>query len=168
MKRLIAICTLAILLTGCGSLIQNFRAGFAATKPIVQSLVPGTISQAKADVVIRDVDAGITAAEHGEQCIKSIVETGPQKRIQQARCYLALASELRVILGRHNIGGSSRLDQIASLVEAAIAAFEEFNRAITPSGRAASLPSEEKGKAAEKTLEAKLKDVERQLKALGK
>jgi hypothetical protein len=53
-------------------------------------------------------------------------------------------------------------------VEAAIAAFEEFNRAVTPSGRAAILPSEEKGKAAEKALETKLKDVERQLKALGK
>lgn len=155
--------------TSCGGsgLIKAFRAGFAASKPAIQSLVPGTISQAKADVVVRDVDDGITAAERGEQCIKSIVETGPQKRIGQARCYLALASDLRAILARHNIGGSSRLDQIASLIEAAIAAFEEFNRAVT-FGSMASPPSEDAGKAAEKVLEEKLKDVERRLKALDK
>lgn len=164
--RALALAVIICLVVSCGGIIKGFRVGFSASKPAIQSLVPDTISQAKADIVIRDVDAGITAAEKGERCMKAIVETGAQKRIEQARCYLALATDLRAILALHNIGGNPLLDQIASLVEAAIAAFEEFNRSISSSGRDAALPSEAEGKAAEKTLEGKLKDVERQLKAL--
>lgn len=161
-----AVLVLAITACGASDLIKGFRVGFSASKPAIQSLVPATISQAKADTVVRDVDAGITAAERGEQCIKAIVETGPQKRVEQARCYVELANDLRVILARHNIGGSPILNQIASLVQAAISAFEEFNRSVTPSGRSASLPNEAVAKAAEQKLKDKLKVIERDLKAL--
>ena len=129
-KSLMALTLSVILLTACGStLLATFRAGVASSKPFVSSLVAsGAISQGKADTVIKDINDGITVASVGEQCITS---APGDKKIAKAKCYFQVAQGLRAILERHNIGGNSKLDQIAGIVEGAIAAFEEFFRNTT-------------------------------------
>lgn len=113
-----------------GGLISGFKAGFAATKPFVQTLVTQqVISQAKADAVTRDVDDSIAFATTAQQCVNSAAD-----KSAKATCILNLANSLRTVLQRHNIGGSPRLDQIAVIVRAAISAFQAyFDRVSNPS-----------------------------------
>jgi hypothetical protein len=132
--RTILACTLSlILLTGCagGGLLKGFRAGVASSKPFVQSLVTeGVISQERADKVTRDLEDGIDSAIECEGCLKAITVEGSAKQVAKAKCYFALAQSLRVILARNNIGGVPQLDRIANIIQAGIAAFEEYYRQV--------------------------------------
>jgi hypothetical protein len=142
----------------CGSnLIASFKAGFAATKPFIQTLVSqGVISQAKADAAIADVDSSLDFASVAQTCLSAAASD----RGAKAQCYLTLANNLRTILARHNIGGSPQLDRIATIAESAILAFQAyFNRV---NSRAVGRNAVD----ADKQLEADLKAVRADLKAL--
>lgn len=165
-KSLTALTLSAILLTSCGSLtlLGGFRVAVASSKPFVDSLVrSGAISQAKATVVIADINDGIAAASQGEQCLSAVTGTGNAKKAAQAKCYFQVAQSLRAILDRHNIGGNDKLTQIADIVSGAIAAFEEFFRNTTETQEAAITgpPIDH-----EKVLAAKMKALEEQMKAV--
>ena len=161
--------TASILLTACGgNLLTGFRVAVASSKPFVDSLVrSGAISQAKATVVIADINDGIAAASQGEQCLKAVPGSGSAKKVGQAKCYFQVAQSLRVILDRHNIGGNDKLAQIADIVAGAIAAFEEFFRGTT--GTQDSVTATVAGGPPvdyEKVLASKMKALELQMKAV--
>lgn len=161
-----------LLIAGCDTLLTGFRAGFAASKPAIQTLVPKVLTQAQADVVVKDVGEGIDDIAKGESCIKAITASGKVKQIAKARCYVQVAGDLRAILSRHHIGGNQLLDQIASLVNAAIAAFEEYNRVITGVGSmaASSAGADAGAKVADvdENLKKTLTDLDKKLKALSR
>lgn len=153
---ILAVCILSQVACG-GSLISSFKAGFAATKPFVQTLVSqGVISQVKADAAIRDIDDGINFASVAQVCISA----AGSSRASKAKCYLTLATNLRTILQRHNIGGSVQLDRVAAIVEAAILAFEAYTSRVVNE----SVSSD--GVDADKQLETDMKKVRADLKAL--
>lgn len=156
---ILAVCILSQVACG-GSLVSSFKAGFAATKPFIQTLVTqGVITQAKADAAILDVDDSLNFASTAQVCLSA---AGSHKGAK-AQCYLTLANNLRTVLQRHNIGGSPQLDRVAVIVEAAIAAFQAYNnRVISPANQARSSSRID----ADAQLEADLKAVRADLKAL--
>lgn len=161
-KRSIMATTLAVCIlfqVACGpNLIAGFKAGFAATKPFVQTLVSqGVISQAKADAAIADVDSSLDFASTAQACL-----SGASDKPAKAQCYLTLANNLRTVLERHNIGGSPQLDRIATIAEAAILAFQNyFNRVVPRPGVRASSKVDPDAQ-----LKADLEAVRADLKAL--
>jgi len=156
MAFILAVCMLSQVACG-GSLISSFKAGFAATKPFIQTLVSqGVISQSKADAAIADVDSSLDFASVAQTCLSA---AGSDKGAK-AQCYLTLANNLRTILARHNIGGSPQLDRIATIAEAAILAFQAyFNRVNSRSVSRNQVDPD-------KQLEADMKAVKRDLDAL--
>lgn len=127
----IVIIVLCVLVTGCG-LLDNIRSGWAGTKPFISTLVTQqVITQEKATAAIRDVDDVLVQADVAERCVKSITSSGNEKKIAKAHCYFAFAQSFRMVLARHNIGGSARLDQIAAIGEGFIMALEEYFRRVT-------------------------------------
>ena len=161
----------------CDSLLTSFKVGFAASKPFVQSLATsGALTQGKADIVVRDISDGVAAADRGDGCIKAITVSGPAKRVAKAKCYLAVATDLRGILARHNISGDARLDQIATIAAGAIEAFEAYYTAVNtgpavtgPDGGITHTGADGiDGSDADKQLESTLKSLNQQLKDLSK
>ena len=165
-QSLTALILCAILVSGCGSnLITTFRVAVASSRPFINSLVnSGVITQEKANSVLADINAGIDVASRGETCVKGITGSGNDSKVAKAKCYFALAQDLRGILARHNIGGNAKLDQIASIVEGAIAAFEEYFRSVT--GTQNSITAGGRAEDPDKTLEAKMKSMQAQMKAV--
>lgn len=166
---LVLVLVSSIFLSGCGSgnLIAGFKIGFAASRPFVQSLVQsGTITQAKADAVIGEINAGVGVAERGEACLREITVTGSAKKVAQGKCYFAVAQDLRVILARHNIGGNPRLDQISLIVAGAIEAFEAYFASVNPDadGGTSRALSSTAVQDPDKQLETRLKELQKQLK----
>lgn len=137
-SRITAISLTLVFITGCSSgLIKTFRIGLSVAPPFVASLVAeGVITQAVASIVTADISDLINAAVNGDRCLKAITVTNGAKQAAKAKCYLALAVNLRSILSRHNIGGVDRLSSIARIIEAGIAAFEEYSRDISGEGSA--------------------------------
>lgn len=164
MKQL-RICVLIIVLafaTACDSLLSGFRAGFAASRPFIQSLVDsGTIPQTTANLAIADVNDGINTLTEGDRCVKAITATGSAKKVAKAKCYLAAARSLRSILARHNFNQHPKLNQVFTIVEGAIAALEEYYNSVTNESSVTI-----QGDDPDARLERKLKDAERQLKEL--
>lgn len=159
-KRLGVLVLSVMFFTACPSLAQNFRVGLAAAKPFVQSLVPAFITQAQADLATTDVGDGIEAVIKTEQCLKAITVTGAAKRVAKAQCYYTTAQDLKVILARHNLD-SPKLNQIATIVQAAISAFEAYYSQVNDETL-----SDDGGESADQELDRKMKDVKRQLDAL--
>ncbi len=159
-RRLHAVGTfaLAIVMLACQSgLIPGFKAGFSATKPFIATLVTqGVITQAKADAAIRDVDDSLTFASDAQGCVGAAGDSRPAK----AQCYLTLATNLRTVLQRHNIGGSPQLDRIAQIAQAAILAFEAYNARVSSDSMSRAQVDPDA------LLEAELKAVRADLKAL--
>lgn len=108
------------------------RVGLAATPAAVQSLVPHTISQAKADIIKRDTNDGVQAAIRCNDCIKAIPggKSSVERRVAKARCYSALAVDVRAIAGRHNLGGHPIIDSILVFFNSTADALEEYCRAV--------------------------------------
>lgn len=163
LARASGILVLCFMLT-CGGLLASIRSGWASTKPFIQNLASqGVISQAKADLAIRDVDDILVAGTVAEQCVNSITSSGNEKKIAKARCYFTFAQSFRVILQRHNIGGSAQLDKIALIGESFIVALEEYFR------RATAKPGEVSAQDVsdpDKTLESEIKRQREELKAI--
>lgn len=162
MKRFFSFTPLVLVLfmLACGSsdVFRGIRIGLAAAKT---DLPPA---------VAKDVDDGIKAVEDGEACLAAATGDRAQKRIAQAKCGFQIAQDFRVILLRHNIGGSPTADKIAKYINTTILVLEEFYREVIPPENARGISagvSDDKWKAAEQKLQTKLKEVERQLKELG-
>jgi hypothetical protein len=161
-KSLIPILLLALILqVACANAVSNLRFGVTTAKPIVQSLVPGVITQERADTIKRDLDDGLAGAVKCDHCWKAITSTGRQKDLAKAECALTAANDLRAILARHNIRGNEKLDLIAAIIQAAIDAFQDYHDTIVSPADAAV----DSG-AAEKRLREKLENLNRQLKEL--
>lgn len=189
-KSLIAlVLSCALFAAGCSpNLATGFKIGLAASKPFVQSLVTsGVLTQGAADTATHDLGDGIDSATRGQNCLKlaKTSATGPARRVANGRCYFTLAQELRVILARHGFAGAPQLDQIATIVQGAIEAFEAYNQAVVSSPPATrgrvrlggsvtaagegvinSPVDEATGKEADKQLNATLEDLNKNLKAL--
>lgn len=158
---LVLIVAMTLLLTACPNPASSFKAGFNATRPFVQSLVNSrVITQAQADRATGDISNGVDAAVVCENCLKAITSDGPAKKVAKGRCYLTLANSLRGILARRNFAVNARLDQIALLVDGAIAAFEGYYQGTVGEGTA------DVGEDNDKALAAKLKVLEQRMKAL--
>lgn len=161
--RLFAITALLVFTLACGGLLDNIQSGWRAVKPFSQTLVAqGVITQAKADVVIRDVDDTLAAGDAAEQCISGIPSdiSKSERRVRKAQCYYNFAITFRIILQRHNIGGSPQLDRIAAIGQGFILALEEYYRRVTgdstPTFAAMSVDAEKKLKS---DLDAKLAEL---------
>lgn len=165
----LAVC---LLLSGCASLLQNFRMGISAAKPFVGSLVTsGLISQSIATDVTADLDDGINTALTGEQCLKSISATGAEKNVAKGKCYFTVSQGLRSILNRHHIGGVKALDQLAEIIQGAINAFEQYYATVNPSKAVRGAANSDTATPAgdpDKTLEDTLKRRMEELKKLTK
>lgn len=163
---------------GCDSLIGGFKAAFNASKTIVQSLVDThVVTQTQANSVTTDIGDGVNAASRGEQCIKTIPAsvTGNPKRVEKAKCYLQVGTDLRAVLERHNLTGNDWFDRIRLIAEGAIAAFEGYYSSVVPSATGLSTIESSAGADrvaksvdADAELDLKLKDLTRQLKALNR
>lgn len=145
----------------CGGLLDSIRSGWAGTKPFIQSLVAaGTISQAKADAAIRDVDDTLAKADIAEQCVDAIPSdlNKTARKIAKGKCYFEFAQNFRMILGRHNIGGSPMLDRIALIGEGFIVALEQYFRRVSGSATLAEAVSDP-DEALEDDIDAHLKEL---------
>lgn len=157
-----------VLLTACsGGLLRGFRVGMNVTLPFVAQLVTeGVISQTIANAVTGDIKDGIDGAVSCDKCLKAIASNvvGKSRQVAKAKCYVALAGDLRAILNRHNIGGVEQLDRIARIISAGISAFEEYardiNAAESSKGRAESMSTENP----EKKLKDAIKAFKEQLR----
>jgi hypothetical protein len=180
LKRLLIVplLSLALLSAGCDpNLATGFKIGLSAAKPFVQSLVTsGVLTQGVADLATTDVTDGVNSAVRAETCLKAVTVTGPGKRVGNAKCYFALAQDLRVILARHNLGGAPLLDQIATIVTGAIEAFEAYYTSVNtgpevsgPDGGITRTGADGiQGSDADKQLRSTLEDLNKQLKAITK
>jgi len=144
-NKVLALALSLVLLTACsGGVLTGFRVGMRVTLPFVATLVTeGVISQSVANAVTGDINDGINAAVDCDNCLKAIPSsvTGTAKQAAKAKCYLGLSSALRSILNRHNLQGVEQLSRIARIIEAGIAAFEEYARDVGPESRAESAPA---------------------------
>lgn len=155
----IIVISLCLTMAGCSAgLMRAFRVGLSPAPAFVASLVAeGVITQAVASIVTADINDIINAAVNGDRCLKAIPSsvTGKPKQAAKAKCYVALAGDLKGILARHNIGGVEQLSRIARIIEAGIAAFEEYSRDIGEGAMAESMstkPAENPDKKLEKSI----------------
>lgn len=171
-----AVAALALIITtGCDSLLTTFRSAFAASRPFVAALVQsGKITQAQADAATTDITDGINDVDKANVCIKAIPASvaGKARKVAKARCYYALAQDLRQILARHNLEADAKLNDVSLIIGGAIEAFETFYNAVQPvSGETSATGITNVGADAavdnaEQQLENTLKDLGRQFKEL--
>lgn len=169
-RRLGIALTVCILFTACKNELTVFRITANSSKPIVQSLVPAVITQAKADTINHDISDVVAAATRGETCLAAVTGDKRQQQIGKARCYVIVVNEVRPILARHNIGGNSKLDLIAGIIGAAIDAFQAYHDAVLPTGGitvAAGQPITAND-AADKELQTTLETLKKRMDALKK
>lgn len=114
------------------ALAIGLRVGVAAMPAAVQSLVPHTISQATANVIVADVREGKELAIECIDCFARIRDglSKLEKRLAKAKCYAAMAKGVRVILARHNLRGHPIIDSIHVFFDSTAAALEEYCAAV--------------------------------------
>lgn len=177
-KRKLGILVLCLVLTACDGLVGGFKAGLAASKPFVQSLVDsGAIPQTAANLAIADLTEGANDLTTAQQCLDQAKPlAGGAKRVAKAKCYYSAAQSLRQILARHNFDANAKLTRISTIVAGAIEAFEAYYTTVTtsteavgPTGGITSTGADGiSGENADKELEARLKEAKRQLEELTK
>lgn len=154
--------------TGCDSgVLTTFRAGFAALRPFIQSLVDSnTIPQTTANLAIADIEDSIDALTKGDQCLNAITVVGNAKKVEKAKCYFAAAKDLRSILDRHHFEGNELLNRVSTIAEGAISALEEYYRSVTTTSAAPAGMRGGSSDAADKILEQKMNDAKQKMKDL--
>lgn len=164
--KVLALTLSLVLLAGCSNgVLRTFRVGASATLPFVAALAAeNVITQAVAGAVTADINDGIDAAVNCDRCLKAIPSSvqGTAKQAAKAKCYVGLASSLRSILNRHNIGGVEQLERIARIIEAGIGAFEEYARDVGQEHLVASAPKAKVG--AESQMKTDADDPDKTLK----
>lgn len=164
-KTIRALAVLALCLTvACGGLLSSIRAGWAGTKPFVQTLVAqNVITQDKANLVIKDVDDVLEYGSTAKRCVDDIDGglNDREKKFAKGRCYFTFAQNFRTVLARHNIGGNEQLDRIALIGEGFITALEEYFRSVSGASRSIG-----DGGDPDKVLERKLEQRRKELKAI--
>lgn len=177
MKRLpLAALALAAVLTAASCDFQSdvaVRVGGATAQASIQSLVPGVISQQRADVLKADVGSITKAASASIDCRKAIPGDASkiEKRLAKARCYKELAVVIRGTLDRGNLTGHPVIDALFAFFDAAASGLEEYCRAVQCGGKnkaEAALATEQTPAAVpddlDKQLEKTLKDAAEALK----
>lgn len=162
-KLILAPVILALLLSGCG-LLDDFKAGWGVGKPLIQAAADQKlITQERADAAKRDVDEGLDKASIADKCddISSDV-TDNARKVAKGRCYFTLAKDLRVILARHNLGGTATLDRFVGLADALIAALEGYYHQVTNAAQGIVAS----GVDPDKELQRKIEELKVKLKAI--
>jgi len=169
------LCLILLLITACGPALLVSRAILAGSHPFIQSLVTAKkITQEQADTAWRDVSEGIDGFVAADAQLKLIPKTDAKnlRRVKTAQVYKDLALKLRTILERHNIAGSPDLDQIATIVQGAIDALEEYYRAVSGAGdvaqgmSSAAADQVSNGADTDAKFEASMKEMKAKLKAV--
>lgn len=174
----LATVALCVVLAACDGIVVGFKAGLAASKPFVQSLVDsGTVTQTVATAVTKDLDDGVNVLGVGQDCLKSAkLYTGGAKRIEKAKCYYQAAQGLRVILARRNFEANEKLTRYSTIVSGAIEAFEAYYTAVNsrtestgPDGGithtgADGISGENADKSLEESLKARKKELDELIK----
>lgn len=163
------------------AIAAGFKAGLAASRPFVTSLVDsGAITQAQSVLAVADLSDGVASVDKAITCLKGIVSSGTAKRIDKAKCYYGSAGDLRTILARHHFDGpdmgSGRLHQLSTIIAGAIEAFEAYYTAVNarpavsgPDGGITNTGADgASGEDADQQLGETLKDLKKQLDAVTK
>lgn len=178
-RKLMNVCLILALsgiLIACDSLVSGFKAGLAASKPFVQSLVDsGSISSGEASNVTQDLTDGVSSLDRADLCLNQIKNlSGGAKRTAKAKCYFTAAQDLRGILARRNFDVHEQLTRYSTIVSGAIEAFESYYASVTtgvevtgPDGGITHTGADGiSGENADKELERSLKEQKKELDAL--